>query len=229
MSRVSAALLGAVVFLGSTGARVRMAIAEPAPPAERRVRIGLGFGRGLPFGSYESDTTMRSSSFDQTPLSLEAGYLIGGHVVVGAYAQYGFMSNGYESPCSYWVGKCSKHTTTVGIQAQYHMTTDELLDPWVGVGVGYERLNFHAKPADGATYSVTSVRSGIELVKLQGGLDFRLARAFSFGPFVSYSVGEYLHRTDTFSGAGGEGSQSINLAPASHQWLTLGVKGTVAL
>jgi outer membrane protein W len=109
------------------------------------------------------------------------------------------------------------------------MTTNELLDPWVGVGVGYERLSFHAKSADGSTYSVASVSSGIELVKLQGGLDFRLARASSFGPFVSYSVGEYLQSTDTFSSAGSESSQSLNLAPASHQWLTLGIKGTVAL
>jgi hypothetical protein len=58
---------------------------------------------------------------------------------------------------------------------------------------------------------------------LQGGADFKLTRALSVGPFVDLSWGRYTGVTvdgERIAGVPGY---------ATHEWLTIGAKGTFGL
>jgi len=234
MARISALMLGVALFCGTASA-----FAESAPkaePAARKFRVGLGLGYTVPFGKLVEGVSLNDWFSDQVPLGLDAGYLVTPHLLLSVYGQYGFMSpRGNQRPCRSET-KCSGHAFGVGVQVQYHTTTSELLDPWVGFGVGYEQLT-HSVLASFYDPTEQQVRSngweqrvnGIELAKLQAGLNFRVAKAVAFGPFLSYSLGEFLTETQTAFWNDSQTSTSGNLDPALHEWLTVGMKGTVAL
>ncbi len=97
------------------------------------------------------------------------------------------------------------------------------MDPWFGLGVGYEILGITTS-AGGQETSANG--SGFEFANLQGGLDYK-AGPVMVGPFVSFSLGQYSSVTRQASGQG-EQSGSID-KKAIHEWLTLGVKGTFGL
>jgi hypothetical protein len=79
---------------------------------------------------------------------------------------------------------------------------------------------------------VSSTGHGFELINLQGGADFSVAPGFALGPFLSLSVGQYSKASTSCSGNGCSAfdSQSDDIKEkALHEWLTLGVRGTLVL
>ncbi len=86
-----------------------------------------------------------------------------------------------------------------GAEGQYHLAPLKSLDPWVGLVAGYEIATLSYS---GASTSL----SGIDFANLQLGVDYKAG----FGPFLSFAVGQY----------------SSNGQSSTHEWLTLGVRGT---
>jgi hypothetical protein len=148
------------------------------------------------------------------PISIEAGYDITPSLVLGIQAQYGVIVD--KSTACGGGTPCSDHDLELGIQGQYHFAPHQAIDPWLGLGIGYE-IESYTTAVLAETYSGT--RQGPELVKLQGGADFKLARILTVGPFLGFSVGEYTTETS-------EGITNGIPAKALHEWLSFGVKGT---
>ena len=59
-------------------------------------------------------------------------------------------------------------------------------------------------------------------MSLQGGAAFKLTEAFSAGPFLSLSIGQY-------SNLSAQGRSETIQGKAVHEWLTFGAKGTFGL
>jgi hypothetical protein len=208
MIKWTSLMLGFGLFFGAT-----TAVAQSE--SRDRFRVGARLGFALPFGTL-NDIGLRHFVPYQVPVALDAGHMIGSHVLIGAYGQYGVAAAGdYAGP------NVSRSDISFGAQAQFHPCANGLLDPWLGVGAGYEILR-------GSSRVLRVQVGGFELVKLQGGVDFRLARAFALGPFLSYSVGEYKTLTDEFGDSGRSTTLHFDIA-GRHEWLTAGVKGTFAL
>lgn len=107
---------------------------------------------------------------------------------------------------------CSASQLRFGLQGQYHLSPGESMNPWFGLGVGLEMVDQKA----GDTKSGVS---GLEFATLMAGADFKVADNIGVGPFLNFSIGQYSKVT-------GDNEGDIE-DKAMHQWLTIGVKGTI--
>lgn len=184
-----------------------------------KIKIGLRVGYGLPLGEAAKDAKMSDAISGMIPIWLDLGYMVTPNIMVGLYGQYGLvMVKDCPSGAS-----CSGSDIRLGLQGQYHISPGQSLNPWVGLGIGYELTSFSIE-AGGA--EATTKYSGLEFVNIQGGADFKVADAIDVGPFVSFSLGQYSSaEVDTPLGkVDGDIKDK-----AMHQWLVLGVKGTFGL
>ena len=195
--------------------------APPAPPpaAPKRNRQqgpaeddGSGFGVGvraawaLPSGGITSDEALSTSVSWQLPVWLEAGYWINRNLYAGAYYQYAFGFNNCLAG-----GTCTSHGMRFGIEALYNFAPTASLQPWAGLGFGYETLS-RSRSGDDTT------ARGFELLTVQAGIDYALSKGFTIGPFASYQLfGKYSAFT-----AGGLANDYANTT--GHNWLQVGLK-----
>ena len=214
MHRFASVMLAVGLFAGA-------ASAAAAPAEERPFRLGASVGVAAPFGKLQGDDPTLLSDFvrHQIPIALEAGYMVTPQLLLGVSAQYGFVST-QSIPSG--LGHPHGRDFNLGVQLQYHPSAPGRFDPWLGLGMGYESLTLSA---DDEHDDLTLRLSGIELAKLQAGLNVRIGNVVSIGPFASYSIGTYLFQHLAGSGI----ARNENLDPALHEWLTFGLKGTVAL
>ena len=224
-----------------------------AAGGDEKLQLGVRLGYALPAGNAYGAQTLSSGSFavstpelklsdevnGQIPILIEAGYLITPNLLIGAYGQYGFVST--KDDCG---ANCSAHDFRAGIQGQYRFLPFENIDPWVGIGVGYEALSESGDITDSFagqsnSFHYESSLTGWELFQLQGGVDFRVANAFTLGPFASVSFTEYTRTHDELDptpiavGAAGvqgspNGDQSLS-NKTIHEWVNLGLRGTFGL
>jgi Opacity family porin protein len=191
---------------------------QPPPPAKRardtgpRVDDGSGFGFGVraawawPMGGLTSSEEVSSVVNGALPLWLEAGYHINKSIYAGLYFQYarGFTNclGGQD---------CSSSGLRFGAEVLYNFAPDATLQPWAGIGGGYELFN-SSRTGDERTFK------GLELLNLQAGLNWALTKNFSLGPFASYQL---LGKFTSFSANGVSNDISDT---TGHNWLQVGIK-----
>lgn len=75
---------------------------------------------------------------------------------------------------------------TAGVQAAWHASATRALDPWFSVGAGWRGL--------WVTYSDArpSAMHGIELVRLQLGIDYRFSPRLAIAPVIAASLSVFL-------------------------------------
>jgi hypothetical protein len=251
MIRVSSLALGFTVFSVAASAFAQdeaaaggEATASTGPAsgssgADRKFKLGLRSGYALPMGGVQGAQSIGTQSYPeikvsdavsgQIPIWIDAGYMVLPEVLVGAYFQYGIVqvkkATTALAPGCAPGDNCSAHDIRFGVQAQYHFSPAQSADPWLGLGFGYEILGT-SETGGGRTPGDGSL-TGLEFLNLQGGADFKLADAFSLGPFLSFSLGQYS--SETAVGVNGQ-SQTSDINPKElHEWLTFGVKGTFGI
>jgi hypothetical protein len=173
---------------------------------------------------------MTNSFNGQLPLWLDAGYRISPELYVGGFLQFAviFPVNNTTTGCGQMGVSCGGNDINAGIDVHYHFMPKTSFDPWVGVGVGYEWLNYSASQG---SQSAGTQLTGWQFVNFQLGGDYKIAPNVGIGPFVMLSLGQY--DSYSFSGAAQAALQQVG-APTSgdftnkamHEWLTFGVRGT---
>lgn len=192
---------------------------------------GLRLGYGIPLGSLVENSDLSDGVGGQVPLILDVGYRVIPNLFVGLYAQYGFawVGGDISDACDATNADCSAHDIRLGIEGHYHFQPREQLDPWIGLGIGYEWLGMSVEAGN---TEVSFGAHGFEFINLQAGLDIRASDNFYVGPFLTLSIGQFSETTvdcdtgvcDNFSfGASGDIENK-----AMHQWLLLGVRGAYA-
>lgn len=150
--------------------------------------------------------------------------------MVGGYIQYGFGIVGGDlgDRCDAAGIDCGAHNVRLGLQAQYHLSPEGQVDPWLGAGIGYEWLTY---TASGGGVDVSSTGHGFEFLMLQGGADFPVGDGYGIGPFMSFSLGQYASYSTSCDGqcAGFVGDSGDIKNKALHEWLIIGVRGTFVL
>jgi PEGA domain len=205
----------------------------PAPPETEKAsdrfatKFELAFrvGVSLPLGTAVSGdqspqflngaTSLVDYASFLVPIGVDVGVRIGGVVFVGGYFQYGLLGspNGQfctGPPPTNTQLSCSSSTVRVGGEILIHPLGNAPVDPWFGVGSGFEWLTLSE-----STNTVNASFSGFEFFNLQLGIDFALGSVVRLGPYASFSMGSYT----SFSPQPTAGTDS-----ATHEWLTFGVR-----
>ena len=117
------------------------------------------------------------------PLWIDAGWRVNPNLFLGAFVAYGIgVDKNFPGT--------SGHDVRFGIQAQLNTSLEEPLSAWAGLGLGYEVLEV-SSPGPMTAY-------GWEYFNVQAGVDVSTGTAIRVGPFVAFTVGEFLR--ETFSG-----------------------------
>ncbi len=210
-----------IIPIPSPAAPDETADESPEPARKKGVRKferGVRLGVALPMGNFVADGTGTASTAlsgvfaVKIPMLIEAGYDVTPHVMLGFHVQYGIIVDKSGDSACPSESSCSDHDIELGIEGQYHFAPGRAIDAWVGLGLGYE-LEGETITLEGQSQNYSL--GGPQFLKLQGGADLQVGRVMTVGPFMSFSLAEYTEET------GGDIA-----APALHEWLSLGVKGT---
>jgi len=179
---VTALLIAATPALAQEEAAVSAPASDRSPGAPSRAwEIGLGLGYSQGVGDIGGNSpTLTDLTHGGGELQLNIGYRIDPHWLVGIYGSGGKYSTGNATPSDSDVW-----SATAGIQANYHLLPGEQWDPWIGLGSGWHG-HWISKPAG------TDSRHGLDLARLQVGVDYRVSREFAVAPYVGASATMFL-------------------------------------
>lgn len=207
-----------------------------APERRTGFTAGLRLGVGLPLGKAGEDilTGAERDLSDLTswraPVWVDVGYSPTSALTIGVYAQIGVGGNG--DACT---ADCDWSDVRVGAEAELRFAPGAAVNPWLGVGLGYEWLSYRVLASmdvtnemgevDTVTGRATERFAGPELL-LHGGVDFQVDDALRMGPYASATLSQYV--TDSFSCQPStplcpeDGSLD---GPGFHSWIGVGLRG----
>jgi outer membrane protein W len=200
------------------------------------IEVGLRVGYGIPLGDADggANSSLSDGISGQIPIQIDLGYRVIPNLTIGLYGQYGFgfvgdqISDGCDASSQI---SCSAHDIRLGIQAHYHFQPREKLDPWIGLGLGYEWLGISV---EGGGLEVSTTLHGFEFFNFQAGLDIAVAEHFYIGPVLTLSFAQFSSASvDCSSSASGLCGQMFGASgdideKALHEWLMIGVRGVYA-
>ena len=188
--------------------------AAPPPPAplagDTGLTVGVRLGYAAPFG--DAKTTALSDVVDRSLLlGADVGWFFGRHLYAGASFAYGFAHNatGAASTCPSTPDvACTASELRFGLAAHWHFLPTRRLDPWVGLGVGYDVVNLRSSDGSGELVSSASLH-GFDFLDLSAGLDAKPAAWLGIGPYLGASLGHYA--SDTSPGSTTHGFITVGL------------------
>ena len=161
-------LLCVCLLAGAGHARAVEPVAAPSNGFE--LSLGLGYGQGLgPVASRVPRLQELGGAGGTTVLN--AGWRIDPRWEVGVYGEFGLFSSG-DLPGD------KAYSAGAGVQGQFHLFPGDRYDPWAGVGFGWRG---YWSDLNGGTYGL----QGLDLARLQLGVDYRVTQAFAVGPVVA--------------------------------------------
>ena len=193
--------------------------------ADKGFEAGARLGYGIPLGEMAEGVDLSDGIDGQIPIWLDVGYRPIEALMIGLYFQYGIGLIDNEA-CDIDGVDCSGSDIRFGLQAHYHISPEEQLDPWVGLGIGYEWLN---RGVEAMGTEVSSTLHGFEFLNLQAGLDIAVAEHVKLGPFLSFSLGQYGSGSAECSGAACSALGTVEIdgdieEKSLHQWLVIGAR-----
>jgi len=248
LARIVGSACAAVALLSAPA----IARSAPKVELGLRTGYGFPFGNAYGGGNLGVDylghgypsTALGDIIVGQVPLWFDVGARLTDRHYVGAYLSYGFgIEPGERKARCYRLTRfdiysrllsqldpnstdvdvsCSTSDMRLGARYAYHLGSPKELDPWVGIGVGYEwARSMISRGPDSIKMSLR----GWEFVNLELGLDLPVAEQGAIVPFLTFALAEY-------------GSASPLAPPYSsgsisdrtlHGWLFLGVHGSFVM
>jgi len=198
---------------------------------ETGLAVGLRVAYAIPYGDAQTttlnntSTTTSLSTLDRgaLPVWFDLGYRFTPSIYLGLFYEYAVTFPASNNCYQYLPGvsggvTCDGSDQRFGIDLQYHLRPHEFLDPWIGVGLGWETTQLNLATSQG---DVSSFQAWGPTADLQLGADLRFSHRIPFGPFVDASISEF--NTETSYDANRNGSP-VAYSGKVHGWLTLGVR-----
>lgn len=203
-----------------------------APPARRGLQVAADLGYAMPLGRLEGgtsqvgDSNIRQSNDlarlfgAQGMLTFEVGAKVQDHIYVGGYlaGSFGGVGTDFTSLCDRSDVKCFTDVFRLGFAFKAHLLPASFVNPWLGVGLGYEGAGLTAKGPNG---EMSLTASGVEL-PLSLGADIRLSKHIGIGPKVDLTVAQYGHAE--LQGVDGKVTSSSVDDKDIHSWLNVGAR-----
>jgi len=213
-----------ITFAAGVAAAVACTSLPARADSESGLAIGVRTGYGAPLGNAYQGETLASFQGGMLPFWFDLGYRFNPHWYAGVWYQYGITAPP-TGPCAQQFpgGTCDGNDQRFGINVHYHILPDQFVDPWVGLGIGYESARINVDNANGAG-ETSFIASGVQFLDLQVGADLRASDKIPFGPFIDLSFGQYGAFSDKDAN-GNSTSVTGNYQTSMHEWLTLGIRG----
>jgi hypothetical protein len=144
------------------------------PPVERGVELEIagGFSQGL--GGLVGDVSGAGGAIE-----IGGGYRIDPRLMIGVNAIGAKYTHGARD------ASATSYAAALGLEVDWHGRPERFIDPWLGVGAG-------ARGHWIATDSGRTSRYGVDLVRLQAGIDYRVARTVALGPVLGFELTTFL-------------------------------------
>ncbi len=180
------ALAASVLSVGSVAFADETVGVSASPPEKTgglynafEVGIAAGYNQGV--GDVGSNIpSLTNSGGPGTSLELDLGWRIDPHFLVGAYGSGAWLSTGDAAGNAF-----NNWSATAGVQGNYHFLPGEGLDPWVGLGAGWR--GYWVNRPQGR-----DSRHGLDLARLQVGVDVPVASGVTVSPFVGATATLFL-------------------------------------
>lgn len=219
--------LGLAVLTTALLSFATVAHADEPPPARRGFQLALRTGIALPVGSVSPTTKMSDALGVQVPLIVDLGAKVIPNLWVGGFLgiAVGGVVGRTEQVCTQVGVNCTGVGFRGGIMGQWSFRPKELVNPWVGLGFGYELAT---SSGSNDPNSVSNSIHGFELVHVLGGVDFRLQDLFGVGPFFDAALGRYDYAKQEVNAGGAVTDNGGSLPDKSfHGWLIFGVRAVM--
>lgn len=188
---ITVAAAGAIAFAGAAHADsgslnpdafdLSGAIDRPVPPTRGPFEVVVAGGYTQGAGGAGMIGNIEDVAGPGGTLELQLGYRVGSRLGAGVYGAVARFRHGDA------ISDGSRaYGATAGVQAVWHTSDTRSIDPWVSVGTGWRGLwiNRAGAPA--------SSMQGIELLRLQLGIDYRLSPRLAVAPVISASLSIFL-------------------------------------
>ena len=177
---LSFASMSALSLLGGTAvAQPREGVRQQVPVVDDALEITVA-------GAYQQNEGDLADSGGQPDVSgpggggeLSLGYRIMPNLTLGAYGSIAGFSGGAADRDS--------ASLTAGIKADWHFLPAAYVDPWVSLGAGIKGQWI------GEREELDRSVLGVELAKVQLGVDYRVSRSFAIGPVIGASATMSTH------------------------------------
>jgi len=206
--RTLSVVAGFALFLLMGAARAQEREGEPGggfdhavPAVEHALEIGVGGGWLQGTGDIGKQMgTVQDLSGPGASAELQLGYRIIPQLAFGAYGTYGQFAKG--APMT---PNTDVRSVSAGLFADWHFRPARSVDPWIGLATGWRGL--WVVPPAGKNASL----QGLELARLQVGLDYRISREVAIAPVLSAGLSTFLTHDDaTTNGFTNIGNPSVN-------------------
>jgi outer membrane protein W len=157
----------------------RSSVVGTAPSRAFELTLSAGFAQG--FGDVSKAAHISDFARDGGSLQLGLGYRLNPRLMVGLYAEgTGYDHGDLSSKDARVVG------ASAGVQVQWHFRPFRKVDPWLSAGVGWR--GYWETEND----SVTRSLQGVDSLRLQAGVDYRLAPKISISPVFGLSIARFF-------------------------------------
>ncbi len=197
-TRATVVVLAAMALLAPSARAQQGGVSVPLTARESHetnaLEIAVGFGSAQGYGKTESGGPTLDNMGVGADVSV--GWRINPRWMVGAYSSSAlYPTTG---------GAGSTLSTSAGVQANYHFAASGELRPWVGVGAGWH----------GYWISHDGVRSsyqGVDLARLQLGVDMPITPSFSLEPMLSVTLATFATQQSPAGAASDARSSSLSV------------------
>lgn len=183
----AAVVLAAAALLAPSARAQQGSVSVPLTARESQetnaLEIAVGLGAAQEFGTAVSGGLGLENL--GVGLDLRAGWRINPRWMVGVYSASGFYSSSSSSAAT-------TLSTSAGVQVNYHFATARR--PWIGLGTGWH--GYWLSRDSGRT-----AYQGLDLVRLQVGLDMPVTPSFSVEPTLGVTLSTFLSQKAPSSGA----------------------------
>jgi hypothetical protein len=229
----AAPVLTTVTPAASAAAPDATPTATPISHGEVRFEMGARLGYAFASGDYASGTSLTSVSTGEPGVSgggaitLDLGTRISRYVYVGGFFSYALLATSCIPADPGFQLSCDAHDIRGGIDAQVHVLPRGAVDPWFGFGLGHEWLNVSVTATGQGTGVASQTLEGWNFGHFMLGVDMRLGKGVGLGPYLEVTSGNFASTSMSVTGGSQTMSQSSDISnQSSHQWVTLGVRGT---
>jgi hypothetical protein len=194
------------------------------------VNVGARAGYAVPIGDASKGEPLSDVVAGAIPLQVDATYAFASIVNAGVYASYGRGTKGDKAGSPQpTTGGGTATVDSVGTVAYGLQANVDLSVAWAGLFAGVESLKTASTASfSGATSNAAQTTTGWQ-AGVQGGVDWPLAPGFVVGPFASVAFTKY-ETVDTDVTGSTTFSQSSGIKDkTTHQWITIGLRGSLGL
>jgi hypothetical protein len=182
----------ASTFAASTAAAQPTAetgIDRPMPAATDMLEIAVGGGYLQGFGDTGAGVDVQDLAGAGGNAELQIMYRVSPHLSIGGYGTL----EGYEAGDKLSERMNDVVGASVGLKSDLHLRPTRNIDPWISAGGGMRYLWI-----DQNNTRTTTLR-GLDLARVQLGIDYRINPRFAISPYVGATATMYLDKNDSMT------------------------------